>query len=157
VRGSPVPDIGRPPDVRTLATGELERARRDLAAALALTRPGSPARLPIDTHIPVPHTSTGLDIEEVRGPLEDTRHMRMALDLLEERLSNAYTCDGLESELWALREKIDAAELARLRAIGHHEYLVIQPLAPAAAEPLITKAAQAVKTLDDLGLIIRLI
>jgi hypothetical protein len=59
----------------------------------------------------------------------------MALDLLEERLSPAYTCDGLESELWVLREKIDAAEIAHLRTIGHREYLVIQPLAPAAPGP----------------------
>ena len=65
----------------------------------------------------------GPDIEEIRGPLEDTRHLRMALDLLEERLPPAYACDGLESELWALREKIDAAELAQLRTIGHREYL----------------------------------
>ena len=105
----------------------------------------------------MPGPRSGLDIEEVRTPLEDSRHLRMALDLLEERLPPAYTCDGLESELWALREKIDAAELAQLRTIGHREYLVIQPLAPTAAEPLITKAAQAVKTLDDLGLMIRLI
>jgi hypothetical protein len=47
--------------------------------------------------------------------------------------------------------------LTRLRAIGHREYLVIQPLAPTAAGSLLIKAAQAVKTLDDLGLIIRLI
>jgi hypothetical protein len=56
----------------------------------------------------------------------------MALDLLQERLPPTYACDGLESELWALREKIDAAELAQLRAVGHREYLVIQPLMPAA-------------------------
>jgi hypothetical protein len=41
--------------------------------------------------------------------------------------------------------------------LGHRGYLIIQPLAPAAPEPLITQAVQAVKTLDDLGLIIRLI
>jgi hypothetical protein len=81
----------------------------------------------------------------------------MALDLLEERLPPAYTCDGLEAELWVLREKIAAAELAQLRNLGHREYLIIQPLAPSAAEPLISRAAQAVKTLDDLGLLIRLI
>jgi hypothetical protein len=112
-------------------------------------------------HMPGPPASTrsgtGPDLEEIRGPLEDTRHLRMALDLLEERLPPAYACDGLESELWALREKIDAAELAQLRTIGHREYLVIQPLAPAAAGPLIAQAAQAVKTLDDLGLVIRLV
>jgi hypothetical protein len=180
-----VPDTGRPPDVSTLTPGELERTRRDLATALALARPGSPARLPIGIHLaaidaefasrtsqreapdpspsdggqhmPETHTSTGSDIEEVRGPLEGTRYLRMALDLLEERLLPAYACDGLESELWALREKIDAAELAQLRTIGHREYLVIQPLAPAAPRPLVTQAVQAVQTLDDLGLVIRLI
>jgi hypothetical protein len=34
-------------DVSRLTTGELERARRELAASLALARPGSPARTPI--------------------------------------------------------------------------------------------------------------
>ena len=101
--------------------------------------------------------SSGPDIEEVRGPLEHTRHLRLALDLLQERLPAAYTCDGLEAELWALREKIDAAELPQLRTLGHREYLIIQPLAPAAPGALITQATHAVKTLHDLGLIIRLI
>jgi hypothetical protein len=34
-------------DVTTLTAAELERARRELAASLALARPGSPARMPI--------------------------------------------------------------------------------------------------------------
>jgi hypothetical protein len=34
-------------DVTALTGRELERARRELAASLALTRPGSPARVPI--------------------------------------------------------------------------------------------------------------
>jgi hypothetical protein len=34
-------------DVTGLTAAELEHARRELAASLALTRPGSPARLPI--------------------------------------------------------------------------------------------------------------
>ena len=34
-------------DVTALTGRELERARRDLAASLALARPGSPARVPI--------------------------------------------------------------------------------------------------------------
>lgn len=168
-----MPDTGRPPDLSTLTPGELQRTRRDLAAALALARPGASARPPIGTHLAaidaelatrasqhsqlLAATDAGPDIEEVRGPLEHTRHLRMALDLLQERLPPAYACDGLESELWALREKIGGAELAGLRTIGHREYLIIQPLAPAASEPLITRAAQAVKTLDDLGLIVRLI
>jgi hypothetical protein len=138
-----VPDTGRLPDLATLTRGELQRTRRDLAAALALARPGSTACLPIGTHLAAidaelatrvsqnshlpaaaPGTGAGPDIEEVRGPLEHTMHLRMALDLLQERLTTAYTCHGLESELWALREKIDAAELTQLRALGYREYLI---------------------------------
>jgi hypothetical protein len=46
-----VPDYGRPPEVSTLTPAELERTRRDLAAALALARPGSPAQALIRTHL----------------------------------------------------------------------------------------------------------
>ncbi len=38
-------------DVTALTPAELERARRELAASLALTRPGSPARGPIQAHL----------------------------------------------------------------------------------------------------------
>jgi hypothetical protein len=48
--GSRVPDPGRPPDVSTLTSPELERIRRQLAASLALTRSGSPAQVPILAH-----------------------------------------------------------------------------------------------------------
>ncbi len=41
----------RQPDVATLTPGELERARRELAASLALARPGSPVRAPIQAHL----------------------------------------------------------------------------------------------------------
>jgi hypothetical protein len=42
---------GRPPDVSALTSGELESTRRELAASLALTRPGSAVRLPIQAHL----------------------------------------------------------------------------------------------------------
>jgi hypothetical protein len=38
-------------DVTSLTASELERARRELAAGLALTRPDSPARVPILAHL----------------------------------------------------------------------------------------------------------
>ena len=44
-------DPGRPPDVTGLTAGELERARRELRASLALARLGSPARVPILAHL----------------------------------------------------------------------------------------------------------
>ena len=38
-------------DAAGLTAGELERTRRELAASLALTRPGSPARAPIQAQM----------------------------------------------------------------------------------------------------------
>jgi hypothetical protein len=38
-------------DVSRLTADELERARRELAASLALARPGSPIRAPIEAHM----------------------------------------------------------------------------------------------------------
>jgi hypothetical protein len=46
-----VPDPGRQHDVSELTSRELERARRELQASLALARPGSPARVPILAHL----------------------------------------------------------------------------------------------------------
>ena len=55
--------------------------------------------------------------------------MERALPSALKFLALPYNCDGLMAGLWALREKLAAAELARLRGIGQREYLVIQPLA----------------------------
>jgi hypothetical protein len=41
--------------------------------------------------------------------------------------------------------------------ISSREYLIIQPLAPEAAGPVIARAADAVRVLDDLGLVVRLV
>ena len=41
----------RRPDVTALTPAGLERARRELAASLALARPGSPVRAPIQAHL----------------------------------------------------------------------------------------------------------
>jgi len=46
-----MPDLIRSHDVAGLTAGELERARRELRAGLALVRPDSPARVPILAHI----------------------------------------------------------------------------------------------------------
>ena len=42
-----MPELSRPHDVAGLTAGELERARRELQASLALARPDSPVRVPI--------------------------------------------------------------------------------------------------------------
>ena len=51
VQGSPGPDPSRDHDVSGLTDAELERARRDLQASLALARPGSAAYVPILAHL----------------------------------------------------------------------------------------------------------
>ena len=38
-------------DVSSLSACELDRARRELSASLALVRPGSPMRVPLENHI----------------------------------------------------------------------------------------------------------
>jgi hypothetical protein len=47
MQDSPVSDPSRSHDVSGLTTAELERARRELQASLALARPGSAATVPI--------------------------------------------------------------------------------------------------------------
>jgi hypothetical protein len=46
-----VPDPGRPHDVTGLTISELERARRELQASLALARHDSPVRGPLLAHL----------------------------------------------------------------------------------------------------------
>jgi len=48
--GAPT-DPGRTYDASGLTAGELERTRRELAASLALARPDSPTRVPIQAHL----------------------------------------------------------------------------------------------------------
>jgi hypothetical protein len=165
----PLSAVGKPPyKLSELTTYELRDYRHTLEQALASAATQHPTRAVLhasldaviaeqDDRAQLARAHPEPDIDEVRGSLEHTRHLRLALDLLKENLPGTYNSDGLMAELWALREKLAAAELARLRSIGQREYLVIQPLAPAAAEPVITRAAEAIKTLDDLGLVIRLV
>ena len=55
----------RPHDVSALTAGELERAKRDLQASLALARPGSPVREPILAEM------SAIDAEMAEGTADD--------------------------------------------------------------------------------------
>jgi hypothetical protein len=55
-----MPDMIRPHDAGRLTAGELARARRQLQASLALSRPDSPARVPILAYL------SAIDAELVR-------------------------------------------------------------------------------------------
>ena len=95
-----------------------------------------------------------IDIAEVRSKLEDTRVIRLALDSLEEHLPPELDSDGLTLEFVTLREKLAEAERRELRKIGHREYMILAPIDT--FESLGGKAAAAIRTLDELGLVIRL-
>ena len=98
--------------------------------------------------------SADIDIAEVRSKLEDTRVIRLALDSLEEHLPAELESDDLTLEFVTLREKLAEAERRELRKIGHREYMILAPIDT--FESLGGKAAAAIRTLDELGLVIRL-
>ena len=98
--------------------------------------------------------SADIDIAEVRSKLEDTSVIRLALDSLEEHLPPELDSDGLTLEFVTLREKLAEAERRELRKIGHREYMILAPIDT--FESFGGKAAAAIRTLDELGLVIRL-
>jgi hypothetical protein len=56
-------------DVKALTASELDRARRELQASLALVRPDSPARVPILAHMTAIDTElAGRDARQPRPP-----------------------------------------------------------------------------------------
>ena len=63
---APGPPPMRDHDVSALTAGELERARRDLTASLALARPDSPARVPILAHLSA--IDAELAVRDAAGP-----------------------------------------------------------------------------------------
>lgn len=67
-----MPDPNRPHDVTGLTAGELERARRDLRASLALARPGCAVRGPILAHLSAIETELAERDTGTAGPVEAT-------------------------------------------------------------------------------------
>lgn len=57
-----------PHDVRAMTTSELERTKRELQASLALARPGSPIRVPIEAHIGAIDTELAERADNQPGP-----------------------------------------------------------------------------------------
>ena len=97
---------------------------------------------------------TDIDMEELLIQLEDTRIVRLALDSLEEHLPTELASDGLTAEFVSLRDRLAEMERKALRRIGHREYMILAPIDE--FERFGGKAAEALRTLDDLGLVIRL-
>lgn len=64
---------------RELTARELERARRELAANLALARPDSPVRVPIRAHISAIDTEPAQQTAGRPEHLPDSRHPELGI------------------------------------------------------------------------------
>jgi hypothetical protein len=62
----------------------------------------------------------------------------------------------VKEALKTLREKLDDLELREICRVGPLEYVLIKPLALDAGGEFAEQAAEHVRALDDLGLVVRL-
>lgn len=98
-----------------------------------------------------------VDLDEIRSVLEPTRKLRLGLEVLTQHLPQDMEGGAITDALWQIHERLCSDELRWLRTFGLPlAYILISPinpLNPPAAEDM-EKIARAIRTLDDLGLII---
>jgi hypothetical protein len=95
-------------------------------------------------------------LDDIQDALYVPAQLRLALDTLQSVMPPELETDGVRETLKALREKLLELELREIRRVGPQEYLLIKPLPPDIGGEFADKAAEHVRALDDLGLIIRL-
>ena len=114
--------------------------------------------------IPAPPTSveTGPrcqpepDLVDIERVLSGSSTLRVAINTLHYNLPQQLATDSVHDALRELHIKLGERELREIRDYGPREYLLIKPLAPDAGGIFANQAAQHVRALDDLGLIVRL-
>ena len=96
-----------------------------------------------------------VNTEEVSQPLEATRVLRLALNVLWNGLPDEMGASGsVHDALAAVHDWINQAESAELRARGAAEhYLIIRPLSPLTPPQAMEKTAAAIRTLAELGML----
>jgi hypothetical protein len=98
-----------------------------------------------------------VDTEDVSAPLESTRVLRLALNVLWDRLSPEAETGPLFEVLTSIHDRINAKENDELRLLGMAEhYLIIRPVSPVSPPPpeIMEKIAAAVRTLTELGMVV---
>ena len=85
-----MPDPSRPHDVHALTSPELDRARRDLAVSLALTVPGSPARVMIAAHLNAVDTELAQRLGSRRATSPGTSTAPVSTDRKSTRLNSSH-------------------------------------------------------------------
>jgi hypothetical protein len=100
-----------------------------------------------------------VEIDSIRSALAPTRALRQALDVLSGSLPVEAETPAIRDALCAIHEHILQAELKDLRrGVLARDYFIISPINPMnpPGPEDMEKVAAALRTLDDLGLIITL-
>jgi hypothetical protein len=95
-------------------------------------------------------------LDDIQTALQVPVMLRQALNTLQSEMPPEWDTGSVKEVLTTLREKLDELELQEIRRAGPQEYLLIKPLAPDAGGEFAERAAEHVRALDDLGLVIRL-
>ena len=95
-------------------------------------------------------------LDDIQAALHVPAMLRLALNTLQDEMPPELETGDIRKMLNGLREKLQELELREIRLAGPQEYLLIKPLAPDAGGEFATKAAEHVRALDDLGLVVRL-
>jgi hypothetical protein len=95
-------------------------------------------------------------LDDIQGALGEASKLRLALNALQNEMPPDWETNVVRAVLYGLRKKLEELELREIRQLGHQEYLLIKPLAPDAGGEFAEKAAEHVRALDDLGLVVRL-
>lgn len=98
---------------------------------------------------------TAMILNDIQCALQETAKVRLALNILQNEIPPGWSDSACEA-LRAMREQLQELELREIRQLGPQEYLLIKPLAPDAGGPFAEKAAEHIRALDDLGLVVRL-
>jgi hypothetical protein len=95
-------------------------------------------------------------LDDIQTALQVPSMLRLALNTLRDEMPVKWATDSVREALNTVWEKLEELELQEIRRAGPQEYLLIKPLAPDAGGAFAEKAAEHVRALDDLGLVVRL-
>src|SRR6266436_1102597 len=95
-------------------------------------------------------------LDDIQAALQVPAMLRQALNTLQSEMPPEWETGSVNEVLNTLRERLEELELREIRRAGPAEYLMIKPLAPDAGGAFAERAAEHVRALDDLGLVVRL-
>jgi hypothetical protein len=95
-------------------------------------------------------------LDDIQTALDLPSMLRQALNTLQSEMPPEWETSSVTEVLNTLRRKLEELELQEIRRVGPQDYLLIKPLAPDAGGAFAEQAAEHVRALDDLGLVVRL-